>query len=29
MQNDEDVDDTHPRAHTVTHKTLHPLGNDF
>jgi hypothetical protein len=29
MQNDEDAEDTHPRAHTVIHKTLHPLRNVF
>jgi hypothetical protein len=28
MQNDEDVEDTHPHAHTKT-QALHPLRNDF
>jgi hypothetical protein len=29
MQNDEYVEDAHPRAHTGIHKTLHPLRNVF
>jgi hypothetical protein len=29
MQNDDDAEDTHPRAHTGIHKTLHPLWNVF
>jgi hypothetical protein len=29
MQNDGDVEHTHTHAHTRTHKTLHPLRNEF
>jgi hypothetical protein len=29
MQNDENAEDTHPRAHTKIHKALHPLRNVF
>jgi hypothetical protein len=29
MQNDEDAKDTHPHAHTGTHKLCIPLGTNF
>jgi hypothetical protein len=29
MQNDEDAEDTHPHAHTGTHKLCIPLGTTF
>jgi hypothetical protein len=29
MQNDENAEDTHPRAHTGTHKLYVPLGTTF
>jgi hypothetical protein len=29
MQNDEDAEDTHPHAHTETHKLRIPLGTTF
>jgi hypothetical protein len=29
MQNDDDAEDTHTRAHTGIHKTRHPLRNVF
>jgi hypothetical protein len=29
MQNDEDTEDTHPHAHTGTHKLCIPLGTTF